>query len=107
MPRVRIYEERSAYFMDAELPCVWTSPGDYGDSRRKRVKPETVRAEWHRGPSATEWRIVRLFIIGQYVHSRSSLSLMVHYIDGGRVLRDIPLWLGDLIALASPEVMAA
>jgi hypothetical protein len=103
----RIFEERKAYIRDVELPCVWTEPGAYGDSRRKRIKPESITVEWHRDPGETDWRMRSLAIQGKYVHARSSLWMMVWYVDGARARREIPKWLHDLVMLAHPLERAA
>lgn len=106
MSDVRISEDHQAFIYlkhFSNVPDeVWTDPGDYGDSRRKRLRPDCIAVTWRR-INGEPWELSSLSVMGTYLHSRSGSGISVRYFDCGRETRPIEPWVTELIALAHPE----
>jgi predicted transcriptional regulator len=105
MTDVRISEDHRADIylrhFDNVPDEIWTEPGDYGDSRRKRLKPTAIAVTWRRR-NDEPWQLASLSVMGTYQHARSDSGMSVRYVDGLRTLRPIEPWITDLIDLAHP-----
>lgn len=101
-----ICDERTAYvdLTKSDAPDVmWTDPGSYGDSRRKKLKPETLSVEWRRDFRKPEWKIWRVSISGPYLHKTASYSLSLYFQGGGHKDREVEPWMEPLIAATHPD----
>lgn len=84
---------------------LWTDPGQYGDSRRKRLRPTSIQVVWTRSQTRTlgewwgEWSITRLAVYGRYLRQGSDTTMLcVLYQDGKRSLRKAEPWIEGLLA---------
>lgn len=106
MSDVRISEDHRAdiYLQHfAGVPDeIWTDPGAYGDSRRKRIKPTAISVSWRRR-NGEPWELAHLSVMGTYLHARSASGMSVRYIDGQHELRTVEPWIDELIAQARPD----
>lgn len=103
-----ICDERTAYVdlsRSENVPeFMWTNPGDYGDSRRKRLKPETLCVEWRRDFRSPDWKLWDVWITGRYVHKSAASSMSIHFATETRNVsgREIEPWMEPLIAATHP-----
>ncbi|OMB79233.1 hypothetical protein [Mycolicibacterium conceptionense] len=84
---------------------IWTNPGDYGDSRRKRLKPRCISVTWRRR-NAEPWQVSWLNVHANYMHANASnTGMSVCFIagPGGELRRPVEDWMRDLLAEFTPE----
>lgn len=106
--RIRSAESREAFiYLEGRegVPAdIWTNPGDYGDSRRKRLKPRCISVAWQRR-NAEPWRITWLNVHADYLRAGSHWSMSVIIVGGpdSTPRRPVEDWMRDLIAEFTPD----
>lgn len=97
---INIADERTAYVdltrVETAPKEMWTAPGAYGGTRRKRIKPETLSVYWSKRIRDLDWSINRVTVSGRYIHSQSNSSMWI-YLD------EIPEWARTLIDQTDPR----
>lgn len=104
---INIYDERTAYvdlsYFDTVPAELWTEPGDYGDSRRKRFKPDTLSVYWRKGRDDAGWKTRTIRVSGRYLHKRAWFDIQVRYVADLQDGRPVEDWMVPLIEATRPK----